>query len=232
MKWLKHCMCGQPTSSSTGRWSAGLFQVPGKKNRALNACNRAHQEKRLWKLPLSIENKGKQTISNQFIDDMFTSHPRPRAVRGKLGEGALPKAASAVTGIALGGLQKPRLVEQHGRWGILWMVAKFYISWKVIFPHWIGFQPSGWWCRISQPSTVSWGYNVDQVMISGQIYNMPLSLSENQYQFLYGILWERKWTRISRFWGNLFFDRPIKWRWTHIINSSKQFYTKKIKIVA
>jgi hypothetical protein len=52
----------------------------------------------------------------------------PRAVRGKLGEGALPKAASAVTGIALGGLQKPRLVEQHGRWGILWMVAKFYIS--------------------------------------------------------------------------------------------------------
>ena len=39
---------------------------------------------------------------------------------------------------------------------LLWMVAKSYTSWKRWFiPLFIGVQPSFWWCRISQPSTVA-----------------------------------------------------------------------------
>ena len=48
-------------------------------------------------------------------------------------------------------------------WEVLyhWMVAKSCTSWKRWFIPWfIGFQPSFWWCRISQPSTVSWKSNL------------------------------------------------------------------------
>ena len=232
MTWWKHCMCGQPTSSSRGRWSAGLFQVPRKKNRPLNACNRAHQEKRLWKLPLSIKNKGKHTISNQFIDDISTSHPppprRPWEAR---------RRSPSESDIRCDG-HSPRRPAEASAGRATWEKGG-YCRWvqnstsveRWFFPIiWIGFQPSGWWCRIFATihniMGIQCGTSDDK---RSNIHHASLSLSENQYQFLYGILWERKWTRISRFWGNLFFDKPIKWRWTHIINSSNQFYTKKVK---